>query len=177
MALENTAIQEKLVETFAGDVFNFQEERDIFSFEINAKNNTAIILFLKNDPELRFHFLTDLCGIHYPDNPADKQFAVVYHMHNWVDNVRIRIKCYLNGDNPEIDSVTSLFLGANWQERETYDFFGIIFDGHPDLRRILNMDDMDYFPMRKEYVLEDATREDKDDRFFGRNNNELWAKK
>ncbi|MEL1240557.1 NADH-quinone oxidoreductase subunit C [Flavobacterium flavipallidum] len=168
MALENTAIQEKLTETFTGDVFNFQQERDIFSFEINAKNNTAIILFLKNDPELRFHFLTDLCGIHYPDNPVEKQFAVVYHMHNWYENKRIRIKAFLNGENPEIKTVSNVFLTANWMERETYDFFGVNFIGHPQLKRILNMDEMVSFPMRKEFPMEDGGRTDKDDRFFGR---------
>lgn len=168
MALENTAVQEKLVETFAGDVFNFQEERDIFSFEINAKNNTAIILFLKNDPELRFHFLTDLCGIHYPDNSVEKQFAVVYHLHNWYENKRIRIKAFINGENPEIKTLTNIFLTSNWMERETYDFFGINFIGHPQLKRILNMDEMVSFPMRKEFPMEDAGRTDKDDRFFGR---------
>ncbi|MCX8487229.1 MAG: NADH-quinone oxidoreductase subunit C [Crocinitomicaceae bacterium] len=62
------------------------------------------------------------------------------------------------------------FPGANWMERESYDFFGVEFIGHPDMRRILNEDSMDYFPMRKEYALEDDTREDKDDRYFGRNN-------
>lgn len=95
-------------------------------------------------------------------------------MHNWVDNVRIRFKAFLNGENPEVESVTSLFESANWQERETYDFYGIIFKGHPDLRRILNMDEMVSFPMRKEFPLEDANRTDKDDRYFGRipqNNN------
>ncbi|GGA66088.1 NADH-quinone oxidoreductase subunit C [Flavobacterium palustre] len=168
MALENTAIQEKLAATFAGDVFNFQQERDIFSFEINANNNTAIILFLKNDPDLRFHFLTDLCGIHYPDNPVEKQFAIVYHMHNWYENKRIRIKAYLNGENPEIKTVTNIFLTSNWMERETYDFFGINFIGHPQLKRILNMDEMISFPMRKEFPMEDGGRTDKDDRFFGR---------
>ncbi len=168
MALENTAIQEKLVATFAGDVFNFQQERDIFSFEMNANNNTAIILFLKNDPELRFHFLTDLCGIHYPDNPVEKQFAVVYHLHNWYENKRIRIKAFLNGENPEIKTVSNIFLTANWMERETYDFFGFNFIGHPQLKRILNMDEMISFPMRKEFPMEDGGRTDKDDRFFGR---------
>ena len=171
MALENTAIQEKLVATFAADVFNFQQERDIFSFEINAKNNTAIILFLKNDPELRFHFLTDLCGIHYPDNPVEKQFAVVYHLHNWYENKRIRIKAFLNGENPEIKTVSNIFLTSNWMERETYDFFGFNFIGHPQLKRILNMDEMISFPMRKEFPMEDGGRTDKDDRFFGRTTN------
>ena len=168
MALENPVIQEKLVETFAGDVFNFQQERDIFSFEINPNHNTAVILFLKNDPELRFHFLTDLCGIHYPDNPVEKQFAVVYHLHNWYENKRIRIKAFINGENPEIKTVTNVFLTSNWMERETYDFFGINFIGHPQLKRILNMDEMISFPMRKEFPMEDGGRTDKDDRFFGR---------
>ena len=168
MALENTAIQEKLVATFAGEVFNFQQERDIFSFEINANKNTAIILFLKNDLDLRFHFLTDLCGIHYPDNPVEKQFAIVYHMHNWYENKRIRIKAFINGENPEIKTLSNIFLTSNWMERETYDFFGVNFIGHPQLKRILNMDEMTSFPMRKEFPMEDGGRTDKDDRFFGR---------
>ena len=82
MAVENTDIQDKLVETFGESVFNFHQERDVFTFEIDANKNTAVILFLKNSPELRFHFLTDLCGIHYPDNDEDHQFAIVYHLHN-----------------------------------------------------------------------------------------------
>jgi NADH-quinone oxidoreductase subunit C len=89
-------------------------------------------------------------------------------MHNWLDNVRIRIKSFLPASNPEIDSVVPLFLGANWMERETYDFFGIVFKGHPQLKRILNMDEMTVFPMRREFPLEDGGRTDKDDRFFGR---------
>ncbi|MEO8254699.1 MAG: NADH-quinone oxidoreductase subunit C [Flavobacterium sp.] len=168
MALENTAIQEKLAATFDQDVFNFQQERDIFSFEINANINTAIVLFLKNDLDLRFHFLTDLCGVHYPDNPVEKQFAIVYHMHNWYENKRIRIKAFINGSTPEIKTISTIFLSANWMERETYDFFGVNFIGHPQLKRILNMDEMISFPMRKEFPMEDGGRTDKDDRFFGR---------
>lgn len=64
--------------------------------------------------------------------------------------------------------MTHLWPAANWMERETYDFFGVEFVGHPDLRRILNVDDMDYFPLRKQYPLEDGTRTDKEDEFFGR---------
>jgi NADH-quinone oxidoreductase subunit C len=64
--------------------------------------------------------------------------------------------------------VTSLYAAANWMERETFDFYGIIFTGHPNLRRILNADEMDYFPLRKEFPLEDATRSDKEDKYFGR---------
>ncbi|KQX08782.1 NADH-quinone oxidoreductase subunit C [Flavobacterium sp. Root420] len=168
MALENTLIQDKLTETFDTSVFNFQEERDIFSIETTADKITALILFLKNDSDLRFHFLTDLCGIHYPDNEADRQFAIVYHLHNWYENKRIRIKVYLSGEKPEIKSISNIFLSSNWMERETYDFYGINFIGHPQLKRILNMDEMISFPMRKEFPLEDSGRTDKDDRFFGR---------
>lgn len=167
MALESTEIQDSLLATFGEKVFNFQQEKDIFSFEISADINTAVILFLKNNPEMRFNFLTDLCGIHYPDNQEDRQFAIVYHMHNWYENKRIRIKAFLNG-TPEIKTVTNIFLTANWMERETYDFYGVNFIGHPQLKRILNMDEMTSFPMRKEFPLEDSGRTDKDDRFFGR---------
>ena len=71
-------------------------------------------------------------------------------------------------EQPEIKSIVDIYSGANWMERETFDFYGIQFVGHPNLTRILNEDSMDYYPMRKEFHLEDATREDKDDRFFGR---------
>jgi NADH-quinone oxidoreductase subunit C len=168
MALETTEIQEKLVATFGTAVFQFNQDRDIFSFEVSADVITAVILFLKNDPSLRFHFLTDLCGVHYPDNEEERQFAVVYHMHNWYENKRIRIKPFLNGSQPEVKSIANIFLCANWMERETYDFFGINFIGHPQLKRILNMDEMVSFPMRKEFPMEDSGRTDKDDRFFGR---------
>ncbi|MRX66374.1 NADH dehydrogenase subunit C [Flavobacterium resistens] len=168
MALENTLIQDKLIETFDTNVFNFQQERDIFSIETSADKITALILFLKNDADLQFNFLTDLCGIHYPDNELDRQFAVVYHMHNWIENKRIRIKVYLDGEKPEIKTISNIFLSSNWMERETYDFFGINFIGHPQLKRILNMDEMVSFPMRKEFPMEDSGRTDKDDRFFGR---------
>lgn len=168
MALETTEIQEKLTATFGEGVYNFQQERDIFSFEITADINTAVILFLKNDPELRFNFMTDLCGIHYPDNEETRQFAIVYHMHNWYENKRIRIKAFISGSNPEIKTVSNIFPSTNWMERETYDFYGVNFIGHPQLKRILNMDEMISFPMRKEFPLEDSGRTDKDDRFFGR---------
>ena len=168
MALENTAIQDKLVETFGESVFRFNEEKDIFSFEVASDKITAIILFLKNDPELRFQFLTDLCAIHYPDNEVERQFVVVYHMHNWYDNKRIKIKAFINGEKPEIKTISNIFLCTNWMERETFDFYGVDFIGHPQLKRILNMDEMVSFPMRKEFPMEDGGRTDKDDRFFGR---------
>ncbi|MCG9791710.1 NADH-quinone oxidoreductase subunit C [Flavobacterium algicola] len=168
MALETAQIQDKLSATFSDISFTFKQERDILAVEVPAEKISAIILFLKNDPELRFHFLTDLCGVHYPDNEVDRQMTIVYHMHNWYENTRIRLKAFISGENPEIKSISSIFPTANWMERETYDFYGVDFIGHPQLKRILNMDEMVSFPMRKEFPLEDGGRTDKDDRFFGR---------
>ena len=171
MSLETTEIQDKLVDAFGESTLHFNQDAAIFSFEVAADKITAIILFLKNDPSLRFHFLTDLCGVHYPDNVIERQFAVVYHMHNWYENKRIKIKVFINGETPEIKTLSNIFPSSNWMERETWDFYGINFIGHPQLKRILNMDEMVSHPMRKEFPMEDGGRTDKDDRFFGRTTN------
>jgi NADH-quinone oxidoreductase subunit C len=126
-----------------------------------------LLQFLYDDTELRFQFLTTLCAVHYPDQKG-RELAVVYHVHNLQDNVRIRFKVFTDINTPDIFTATNLYSAANWMERETYDFFGVNFIGHPNLKRILNVDEMDYFPMRKEFPLEDGTRIDKDDAMFGR---------
>lgn len=166
MALSNQQLTEQLSAKFGETVKDVTEPYGMLTFEVNRDKLVEVMRFLRD--EAGFNFLTTLCGMHHPDNDIERQFAVVYHMHNWIDNVRIRFKTYLNGENPEVETATSLFESANWQERETYDFFGIIFTGHPDLKRILNMDEMVSFPMRKEFPLEDGSRTDKDDRYFGR---------
>ncbi|NUM32069.1 MAG: NADH-quinone oxidoreductase subunit C [Bacteroidetes bacterium] len=143
----------------------------ILTIETESTQIKDLIKWLKKSPSLNFNFLTDICAVQYPDQ-GEREFAVVYHLHNLNENFRLRIKIFVGRKNMNIPSITDVFSGANWMERETYDFFGIIFEGHPDLRRILNLDDLDYFPMRKEYKLEDGTRTDKDDRFFGRKGNE-----
>lgn len=171
MALEIATIQDRIIDKFGEEVFAFQMVGDIFTFEANPSVLKNVIHFMKTDEILRFNFLTDLCGIHYPDNDKMSQFVVTYLLHNWVDNLRVRVKVFLNGDKPQIDTVTGIFAGANWMERETYDFYGIKFLGHPNLKRILNDEGMSSFPMRKEYPLEDQYRTDKDDRFFGRTPN------
>ena len=168
MALESLDIQNKLQETFGDNVKYFRTEYDMFVLEAEVDLVYNVIKFLKEEPSLNFSFLTDLCGVHYPDSDISEQFCVVYHLHNWYENKRIRVKTFLNGTTPEVKSVTSLYNCADWMERETFDFYGIIFKGHPNLVRILNMDEMVSFPMRKEFPMEDSGRTDKDDRFFGR---------
>jgi NADH-quinone oxidoreductase subunit C len=162
--MEQALIQNSLKVKFSDEILSIDESSDILTYTVNKNCIREIIQFLKD--ELGFVFLTDLCGIHYPDN--ELQLGVVYHLHNMPGNTRIRIKTFTAMAKPEIFSISDIFSGANWMERETYDFFGIIFTGHPNLIRILNVEFLDYFPMRKEFPLEDQTRTDKDDRFFGR---------
>jgi len=126
-----------------------------------------IIAGLLHDQELKFHFLTTMCGIHYPEQEG-QELGMIYHLHSLVHNIRLRIKIFFPIADPVVPTLTDLYSTANWMEREAYDFYGIIFTGHPNLIRILNVEDMDYFPMRRQYPLEDGTREDKTDLFFGR---------
>jgi NADH-quinone oxidoreductase subunit C len=167
MSLTNEHIKQRLTEKFGEEVLSFQEFYGMLTFEAPKEINLKVLNFLYDDDELKFRFLTDLSGVHYPDK-AGKELAVVYHLHNMVDNVRIRFKVFTSSDKPDVYTATGLFSAANWQERETYDFYGINFVGHPKLKRILNVDEMDYFPLRKQYALEDQTRVDKDDEMFGR---------
>ena len=139
--------------------------------ETSREKAHELLQFLRDDSELNYHFLTTLCGMHYPDNTG-RELGVVYHLHNWPDNRRIRVKAWVPVEEAHIATITDLWPSANWMERQEYDFFGIIFNGHPRLTRILNVEDLDVFPMRKEYRLEDGTRTDKDDRFFGRDGHE-----
>jgi NADH-quinone oxidoreductase subunit C len=165
--ITNETIQQKLTEKFGDQLTDWQQPYGMLTFTAPKDLNLKILQFLFDDAELRFQFLTDLQAVHYPDN-IGSELAVVYHLHNLVDNVRIRLKVFTDIQKPDVFSATSLYSGANWMERETYDFFGVNFIGHPNLIRVLNVDEMDYFPMRKQYPVEEQTRVDKDDEMFGR---------
>jgi len=165
--LTNEIIQQKLTEKFGDALTDWHAPYDMLTFTAPKELNLKIMQFLYDDETLKFRFLTDLQAVHFPDNKG-AELAVVYHLHNWVDNVRIRFKVFTDINQPDVFSATALYQSANFMERETYDFFGVNFVGHPNLIRILNVDEMDYFPMRKEFPLEDQTRIDKDDEMFGR---------
>jgi len=167
MELTNEVIKQRLVEKFGDQVSNIEEPYGMLSFEVPKDLNLKVMNFLYDDEELKFRFLTDLTVVHYPAYKG-RELAVVYHLHNLVDNIRIRFKVFTDISKPDVYTATGLFSSANWQEREAYDFFGVNFVGHPNLKRIMNVDEMDYFPLRKEYPLEDQTRIDKDDEMFGR---------
>lgn len=167
MALTNEIIQQRLTEKFGEELSAWGEPYGMLTFTGVKESNLKVLQFLYDEEDLQFRFLTDLQAVHYPDN-AGAELAVVYHLHNLRDNVRIRFKVFTDIKTPDVFSATALFQSANFMERETYDFYGVNFVGHPNLIRILNVDEMDYFPMRKEFPLEDQTRIDKDDEMFGR---------
>ena len=167
MALGNDIIKQRLIEKFGDSLTDWQEPYGMLTFTAPKDFNLKVLQYLFDDEVLSFRFLTDLQAVHYPDRKGE-ELAVVYHLHNLVDNVRIRFKVFTDITAPDVYSASALYQAANWMERETYDFYGVNFIGHPNLIRVLNVDEMDYFPMRKEFPLEDQTRIDKDDEMFGR---------
>jgi NADH-quinone oxidoreductase subunit C len=166
MEFTNSFVLEAITREFPDSVISSSEPYGMLTLEIKKDDIKKVIHHMRGS-SLNYIFLTDLCGIHHPEI-HEKELGVIYHLHNLVDNHRIRLKTFMLRENAEIDSVTDLFSGANWMERETFDFYGIKFKGHPDLRIILNDPELGYHPMLKEYRLEDGTRTDKDDKMFGR---------
>lgn len=167
MSLDKAFLEQKLQAQFGNAVTEWDEQFGIISCRVDALKNLEVVQFLYKNEELAFQFLTDITAVHYPERTGE-ELCIVTHLHNLVANVRLKIKAYVSIDKPDTYSLVPQFLGANWMERETFDFYGVNFIGHPNLTRILNADDMDYHPMRKEYPMEDPTRIDKDDEMFGR---------
>ncbi len=165
--MDNTIIQQKLTEKFGEQLTDWEAQFGLLTFTAPAASNLKVLQYLYDDEGLRFRFMTDLCAIHYPDRTGE-ELCIVYLLHNMVDNIRLRFKVYVPIEQPDVFTASNVFATANWLERETYDFFGVNFIGHPNLIRIMNPDEMDYFPMRKEFPMEDPTRRDKDDAMFGR---------
>lgn len=157
-------ITKELNETFDNAVIAAELPYNFPAITVKHEKTHDVLKYLK-ESKWNFFFLTDLTAMQTEDL---KHLGVIYHLHNMITNDRIRVKTFFGIDKPEIPTVTDLWKGANWMEREAYDFFGVIFKGHPNLKRIMNPEEMDIFPFRKEYPVEDLTREDKDDTMFGR---------
>ena len=161
----NTEIIDLLGEKFGEQLFDVTEPYGLLTFSTTKDRIIDVLSFMKENGKVNFNFLTDLTAVHYPEK---NQIAVVYHLHSMVSGIRTRVKVFLHENDPTIPTASTLWNAANWMERETYDFFGVKFEGHPDLRRILNMDDLGVYPMLKQYPLEDPNRVDKKDEYFGR---------
>ncbi|WP_114781840.1 NADH-quinone oxidoreductase subunit C [Botryobacter ruber] len=168
MELTNENVLGKIIEQFGEEhVWDAYNPDGIMTFHTDRETILPLIEYLYEDKELQVQFLTTMCGIHYPEQKG-KELCVMYQLHSLRHNFRLRIKVYLSKEDPVMPTLTKLYATANWMERETFDFYGIVFQGHPNLTRILNVEDMEYFPMLKQYPLEDPTREDKIDTYFGR---------
>ena len=166
-ALTNEQVLENITAKFGDAIIDAHEPYGLLTVTTTRDQIIPLLTHLYNDATLKMNFLTTMCGIHYPENKG-QELGVIYHVHSLVHNVRLRIKIFFPIEDPTVPTATTLYAAANWMERETFDFYGIQFEGHPNLIRILNVEDMTYHPMRKEYPLEDGTREDKVDVFFGR---------
>jgi NADH-quinone oxidoreductase subunit C len=119
------------------------------TIEVAPENIVTALGRLKFD--LKFERLTSIAGV--DRFPAEPRFEVVYHLQSIAGKQRIRIKARVPGDNPEIESVTSIYRAADWYERETFDFFGVKFLNHPELTRIMMPDDWEGYPLRKDYPI------------------------
>jgi NADH-quinone oxidoreductase subunit C len=167
MAVDNHYMIEEVKLAFESQIISIDEPYRMLNIVVKPTAINDILKWFKEHQIIKADFLTDICGAHFPDL-KDEELCVIYHIQSMTNNVRVRIKSFIPVSNPIILSSTNLYASADWMERETFDFYGILFLGHPNLKRILNVDEMDYFPLRKEFPLEDATRTDKDDSYFGR---------
>ena len=122
--------------------------RDQPSITLSKESVLEVCRFLRDDPEIAYTYPTDVTAADYPDR--EKRFEVVYHIYSFVRNHRLRIKI-LAGDGESVPSLTGIWAGANWMEREVFDMFGIVFDNHPGLKRILLPEEWVGHPLRKDY--------------------------
>ena len=121
-------------------------DRGQVALEIRPEKIVETCRFLKEQGFVR------LSGVTAVDwYPAEPRFEVIYLLHSLARNERLRLKCFVGGDPPEIESVTSVWRGADWYEREVFDLFGVVFRNHPDLRRIMMPDDWQGYPLRKDF--------------------------
>lgn len=149
--MNNQSVVAKLKSHFPNVSFEATEFREELTVVLPKENIVAVCRFLKEDPELGFNLLADLCGIDM--NTPTKRFGVIYNLYSLSNKFRIRLKTFTEEDEPTVPTVTGVWSTANWHERETYDMFGIQFQGHPDLRRMYMPDEFEHYPLRKDFPL------------------------
>lgn len=128
-------------ETFRGDL----------TLQVRREDIRAVCTFLRDDPGLAFDLLVDLLGVdrYRPDN----RFEVLINLYSLTHRMYLRVKVQVGEEHPVMDSLTGVWAAANWHERETFDMYGIRFEGHPDLRRMYMPEDFQYYPLRKDFPL------------------------
>ena len=149
--MESLEIVDRLKEKFIAEVVDVTQFSDQVFVSVRRERITDICRFLHDDPDMHMDYLADLCGVDYPDKQF--RYEVVYNLYSIKHKHRLMIKALIPENDPGIDSVVPVWSAANWHEREVCDMFGIIFNGHPDLRRILLPEDWEGHPLRKDYPL------------------------
>ncbi len=149
--MEPLEIVNRLKSKYLNEIADVSEFRDQVFVSVNRERIIDICRFLHNDPDIYMDYLVDLCGVDYLDRQY--RYEVVYNLYSVKYKHRIILKALIPADNPGIDSVVPIWSGANWHEREACDMYGIVFNGHPDLRRILMPEDWEGYPLRKDYPL------------------------
>lgn len=149
---------EKLKVSFPEEVLDVREFRGEASVTLRKDRIVEICRFLHDEPDLFFDFLVNLCGTDYLGR-KDNRFEVVYNLYSIRHRHALRLKAEVPEKDISIASVVPVWAGANWLERECFDMFGIIFTGHPDLRRVLLPADWEGYPLRKDYPLKGPEKE------------------
>jgi NADH-quinone oxidoreductase subunit C len=142
------ALGDHVVAALPGAVTGFEVRFDELTIHAEASEIVKVITFLRDDPKCLFFSFIDVCGVDYP--AREKRFDVVYHLMSPRLVQRIRVKVAADENTP-VPSITGIFPGADWFERETYDMYGVLFSGHPDLRRLLTDYGFEGHPLRKDF--------------------------
>ncbi len=152
-------VLEKLEADYADALLVQEEVRGTAVVVVRKEQAYSLLAYLKTEPELAYTYLVDVTAVDNAEMESElirfdyARFMVVYQLYSYKGLGRVRVKVPVHENDLRIRSVTELWRGANWLERETYDMFGIHFEGHPDLRRILMPDDFEGYPLRKDYPL------------------------
>jgi len=141
----------KLKENLPGIQFTTVEYRGEISLILNKKDIVKFCRFLKEDSDLAFNFCEDVTAIDWARR--NQRYTVVYHIFSMKNKFRLRLKCDVEEDDCNIDSISSVWKTADWEERETYDMYGIHFNNHPDLRRMFMPEEFEFYPLRKDFPL------------------------
>lgn len=149
--MEPLEIVDRLKEKFFSEVVDVRQFREQVFVSVRREKILDICRYLHDDPDISMDFLADVCGVDYPGNRH--RFEVIYNLYSMKYGHRLILKALLQEENLSIESVVSVWKGANWHEREACDMYGIVFNGHPDLRRILMPEDWEGYPLRKDYPL------------------------
>jgi NADH-quinone oxidoreductase subunit C len=147
-------ILEKLTEKFGLEILDHHQDKGDLTAILRKDKLHDVLSFLKNDPDLSFEILMDVCGVDYLKMGETPRFEVVYHLYSFSKNHRLRVRVKVPEEDMTLPTATDLWKSADWHEREAFDMFGFQFVGHPNLKRLLLFEGFEGYPLRKDYPME-----------------------